>query len=50
VWKPICAHGEFFDSITEAVKNGKAKNRQQAYTKLKNPNQIDWYYLNPEKK
>ncbi len=45
-YKRICAGGEFFDSITEAVKNGKAKNRLQAYRKLKNPNQTDWYYLN----
>lgn len=44
-YSPITVDGQLFDSIVDAVKAGKAKNRFEAMRLLKNPNS-GWKYVN----
>lgn len=47
-YSPITVNGEFFESITTAVKAGKAKDRFEAMRLLRDPNS-GWKYVNGPK-
>lgn len=49
-YEPIIANGQHYESITDAVDDGQAKDRFHAYRLLKNPKRKDWNYLTPEKR
>lgn len=49
-YEPIIADGVRYESITDAIKDNRAKDRFQAYRFLKNPKKKDWNYLSPEKR
>jgi group I intron endonuclease len=44
-YKPVVADDEFFESIVDAVKAGKAKDRFELYRNIKNPNKPNWHYV-----
>ena len=44
-YKPVVADGEFFESIVDAVKAGKAKDRFELYRNIKDPNKPNWHYV-----
>jgi hypothetical protein len=46
----IIADGIEYNSIMDAVRDNRAKNRFIAYRLLKNPKRKDWNYLSPKKR